>query len=48
MTDHKKRQIVFWKKHQTLLKLCSDLSISCGVKILVHLIFFQPLFQTTN
>lgn len=34
METHAK-QIIFWKKHQTLLKICADLSAKCGVQVLV-------------
>ena len=35
MSEHHQKQVSFWKKHQTILKKCADLSTECGVKILV-------------
>ena len=37
--DPKQRQIAFWKKHQSIMKSCADLSTKCGVKVLVRLCF---------
>ena len=37
--ENRKKQTIFWKKHQTLLKLCSELSSKCDAKILVSRIY---------
>jgi hypothetical protein len=34
------RRVMFWKKHQTILQSCADLSNKCGAKVLV-IVFFQ-------
>jgi hypothetical protein len=38
--ENKKKQTLFWKKHQTLLKICSELSSKCDAKILVEPPFY--------
>jgi len=38
--ENKKKQTLFWKKHQTLLKICSELSSKCDAKILVESPFY--------
>ena len=37
-SDQKQRQIAFWKRHQSILKSCAELSTKCGAKILVSVI----------
>ena len=34
-TESRVRKVAFWKKHQTILQNCADLSNLCGMKILV-------------
>ena len=33
--DFRCRQVAFWKKHQTMLQMCSDLTKKCGARVLV-------------
>jgi len=33
--DFRSRQVSFWKKHQTMLQMCADLTEKCGAKVLV-------------
>jgi hypothetical protein len=35
MAEAHKRNVLFWKKHQTILTGCADLSKKSGTKILV-------------
>jgi hypothetical protein len=30
------KQVAFWKKHQTMLQICTDLTDRCGAKVLVR------------
>ena len=36
LTPAKLKQITYWKKHQTMLKICRELSDMCGSRILVR------------
>ena len=33
--NYRGRQVSFWKKHQTMVQLCADLTNRCGAKVLV-------------
>ena len=35
MGDFRAKQVSFWKKHQTMLQICADLTERCGAKVLV-------------
>jgi hypothetical protein len=34
--DFRVKQVAFWKKHQTMLQMCADLTSRCGAKVLVR------------
>jgi hypothetical protein len=36
MGDFRAKQVSFWKKHQTMLQICADLTERCGAKVLVR------------
>ena len=36
MGDFRAKQVSFWKKHQTMLQICADLTDRCGAKVLVR------------
>jgi len=38
--DSRVRKVAFWKKHQTILQNCADLSNLCGMKILVSIPYY--------
>lgn len=49
MASNHAKQIAFWKKHQTLLQNCADLSNRSGVKVLVRrLRFFLPCLNRAD
>lgn len=35
MSEHHVKQIAFWKKHQTILKKCAEISKQCDAQVLV-------------
>jgi len=37
--EFRNKQVAFWKKHQTMLQMCSDLTNRCGAKVLVSVDF---------
>ena len=47
-SDTRIRQVAFWKKHQSILQNCADLSQTCGMKILVCVCCSISSFQTTQ
>jgi hypothetical protein len=44
MSEARAKQVLFWKKHQTMLQMCADLTKRCGAKVLVRkLISFRTI-----
>ena len=42
--NYRSRQVSFWKKHQTMVQLCADLTTRCGAKVLVSIIIRLSMF----
>lgn len=38
--EFRNKQVAFWKKHQTMLQMCSDLTNRCGAKVLVSAVWW--------
>ncbi len=41
--DFRVKQVAFWKKHQTMLQMCADLTSRCGAKVLVRILFYYSI-----